>query len=86
MTECTSTSSTSITSSTTDTLLTLRLNGQALQVPAGHTLAQLIDQHTPQPRSLATAVNGRFVPREQRGQTVLLAGDEVLTFEAIVGG
>jgi sulfur carrier protein len=67
-------------------LLTLRFNGEALQLPAGCTLAQLVDRHAAGPQALATAVNGRFVPREQRGQTRLQAGDEVLTFEAIVGG
>jgi sulfur carrier protein len=73
-------------SCTTASVRTLRLNGQALQVSAGCTLAQLIDQYAGSAQALATAVNGRFVPREQRGQTGLQAGDEVLTFEAIVGG
>jgi sulfur carrier protein len=67
-------------------VLTLRLNGQALQVSTGCTLAQLIDKYAGGTQALATAVNGRFVPSEQRGHTLLHSGDEVLTFEAIVGG
>ncbi len=65
---------------------TLSLNGQTLQLPPGCTLAQLLEQHALQSLQVATAVNGRFVPREQRPNTTLHTGDTVLTFQAIVGG
>ncbi|MBI2751392.1 MAG: sulfur carrier protein ThiS [Burkholderiales bacterium] len=38
------------------------------------------------PESLATAVNGQFVPRTLRAATVLRAGDRILTFQPITGG
>jgi sulfur carrier protein len=66
--------------------ITLTLNGQTLRVPNGCTLAQLLEQRALPPAGVATAVNGAFVPREQRRRTVLQAGDTVLSFEAIVGG
>jgi len=65
---------------------TLSLNGQTLQLPPGCTLAQLLEQQALHSQQVATAVNGCFVPREQRPHTALHPGDTVLTFQAIVGG
>lgn len=38
------------------------------------------------PESLATAVNGQFVPRTERAATVLRPGDHIVTFQPIEGG
>ena len=65
---------------------TLQLNQQALPCPAGLTLAALLQREGLNPERVATAVNARFVPREARANTHLQPGDEVITFEAIVGG
>lgn len=64
----------------------LRLNGEARAWTPGLTLATLIERHGLAPQTVATAVNGHFVPCEQRGTTVLRPGDDVLTFQPIVGG
>ena len=69
-----------------DTDATLRFNDLTLPCPAGLTLATLLDGQGTPAASVATAVNGSFVPREQRAATVLKPGDTVLTFQAIVGG
>jgi sulfur carrier protein len=62
------------------------LNGQPLQLEAGATLADLVASLDPPPQALATAVNGEFVPREQRPQRSLSEGDAVFTFQPITGG
>lgn len=64
----------------------LNFNGLTLPCPEGLTLAQLLDEQGLDPDTIATAVNGAFVPRDQRANTVLQPNDTVLTFQAIVGG
>jgi sulfur carrier protein len=66
---------------------TLLLNGQpwtGTALPA--TLAGLLAALDVAPETVATAVNGQFVPREQRATHRLHAGDSVTTFQPIVGG
>ena len=65
---------------------TVRLNEQTLPWREGLTLAALLGEQQVNAEQVATAVNGAFVPRTQRGATVLQPGDTVLTFQAIVGG
>ena len=65
---------------------TVRLNGHELPCPPGTTLQTLLDREGLRPDRVATALNARFVPRAARADTALQAGDEVSTFEAIVGG
>jgi sulfur carrier protein len=66
--------------------VTVRLNGRELPCPAGTTLHKLLEAEGLRPDRVATALNARFVPRAARADTVLQAGDDVSTFEAIVGG
>ena len=70
----------------TATEATLRLNDLTLPCVAGLTLAALLDAQDVPEAVVATAVNGTFVPRDQRAGTLLQPGDTVLTFQAIVGG
>ncbi|MBD3892340.1 MAG: sulfur carrier protein ThiS [Hydrogenophaga sp.] len=65
---------------------TLRLNGAPLPCPAPLCLQDLLEQHGFEANAVASAVNGCFVPRAARASTLLHPGDEVLTFQAIVGG
>ena len=67
-------------------LLRLQFNGATVSLAANTTLAALLDQEGIAPASVATAVNGEFVPRPVRAQHRLHNGDAVLTFQAIVGG
>lgn len=62
------------------------LNGEALKLRSGATLADLIASLAVQPQALATAVNGEFVPRDARAQLPLREGDAVFTFQPITGG
>lgn len=66
--------------------LNVTLNGEALQVRAGATLADVLAMRRIEPKSVATAVNAEFVPRTARAATMLRAGDAITTFQAIVGG
>lgn len=67
-------------------ITTLRFNDLTLPCPEGLTLARLLDEQGMKPDTIATAVNGAFVPRALRTTTPLQPGDTVLTFQAIVGG
>ena len=71
--------------------ITVSTDQGALQLPAGSTvleaLNRLFPDHEPSAlQGVATAVNGDFVPRTLRGQTVLQHGDHLLCFTAITGG
>jgi len=62
------------------------VDGRPRPVRPGSTLADLVAELGLAPQAMATAVNGAFVARGQRGDCVLKAGDAVLLFQPIVGG
>ncbi|HSW03698.1 sulfur carrier protein ThiS [Aquabacterium sp.] len=62
------------------------VNGQPQPWSPGLTLAELLQRRGDAPQTVATALNGQFVPRQARAQTTLRAGDALTIFEAIVGG
>lgn len=67
--------------------LKVSVNGTAHVLPTGQaTLAELLLQLGHAPDSVATAVNGDFVPRSQRPTRALSEGDQVTCFQPIVGG
>ena len=66
--------------------MNITLNGEARTLDTGATLADLVAACTDEPKSLATAVNGEFVPRDARAQLKLNDGDAVFTFQPITGG
>ena len=65
--------------------ITLSVNGEPVRIEP-MSLAQFVATITPDPRSLATVVNGEFVARDARDTTPLADGDALLTFRPIVGG
>ena len=67
-------------------MIEIRLNKEVRQLEDGTTLAALIASLGQTPAALATAVNGDFVPREQRPACCLQHGDVVTTFQPITGG
>lgn len=67
-------------------LITVYLNGQPHSFGHGRTLEALLADLDVSTRATATAVNGLFVPRPQRGDCVLCEGDTVVLFQPIVGG
>jgi sulfur carrier protein len=66
--------------------LQITINGEPRTVPERATLADLVSVLGEAPQSLATAVNGDFVPRNAREGTLLREGDAVFTFQPITGG
>ncbi len=65
--------------------LDIQVNGQA-HTTAAATLHDWVLAQGSTPESLATALNGQFVPRSQRASTPLRAGDHIQTFQPITGG
>jgi sulfur carrier protein len=54
----------------------IRLNGERVETQA-RTLAELVAREGHAETSVATAVNGDFVPRQERAATLLAEGDKV---------
>ena len=67
-------------------MIAVTLNGETRQLPQDSTLADLVAAQGAAPAALATAVNGQFVPRAERGSQLLQDGDAVFTFQPITGG
>ncbi|WP_294635617.1 MoaD/ThiS family protein [uncultured Aquabacterium sp.] len=72
------------------THITLHTDQGPLQLPSGSSLAdavaRLLAGTEQDPVSVATAVNGHFVPRHARAGHRLSDGDTVLCFSPITGG
>jgi thiamine biosynthesis protein ThiS len=64
----------------------ISLNGNFYPVAPKTTLAEFMAGVPNVSVDLATAVNGEFVSRSQRQRHELHHGDEVTTFQLIVGG
>lgn len=64
----------------------ITLNGEPRSLQDEATLADLVAALGHAPQSLATAVNGEFVPRAARDTVQLRDGDAVFTFQPITGG
>ncbi|GAA6140265.1 sulfur carrier protein ThiS [Hydrogenophaga sp. 5NK40-0174] len=65
---------------------TFQLNGSSLPWTPEISLATVLAKQGFLPERVATAINGAFVQREARESTWVQPGDQVMTFEAIVGG
>lgn len=66
-------------------LITIELNGTTSRTDA-HTLGDLVLRSGFAAQRIATAVNGRFVPVDQRATTRLEAGDKVEIVSPRQGG
>jgi sulfur carrier protein len=66
--------------------ISITLNGEARELPAGSTLADALTAGGQPAASFASAINGEFVARDARANTLLSDGDAVFTFQAITGG
>ncbi|WP_167646434.1 sulfur carrier protein ThiS [Mameliella alba] len=61
------------------------LNGARIETDAA-CLATLLEDRGFDPASVATAVNGNFVPRPMRAQTALAEGDKIEVVSPMQGG
>jgi len=66
--------------------LEILVNGDPRRMPAGSTLADLVDRLGLGKRRLAVAVNRAVVPRTRFGARALSAGDRIEILEAVGGG
>lgn len=64
----------------------LRVNGKTMQVTAGMTAAQLLQQLKIEPERVVVEVNVDILKRAQLDQTVLHAGDQVEIVHFVGGG
>jgi sulfur carrier protein len=65
--------------------MAIQVNGE-VHTTAAATLHDWVLAQGSTPESLATAINGQFVPRTARTNTLLRAGDHIQTFQPITGG
>lgn len=66
--------------------ITLTLNGEACQLPAGITVAELLRRMTVGEKGVAVAVNRSVVPRSTWERSHLGDGDRVEILNAAQGG
>lgn len=64
----------------------IQLNGDAFEVPAGETVAALLERLDLTGRRVAVELNLEIVPRGQHATTALAEGDRVEVVHAIGGG
>ena len=65
--------------------MTIKVNGQDRDVPAGTSVRQLIEQHNLTPQKVAVELNRRLI-RSEKYETVLNDGDEVEIVTFVGGG
>jgi sulfur carrier protein len=66
--------------------MTVVVNGAARELPAGCTVADLLDRFGLPRAGTAVAVDGEVVPRAEHAQTVLPDGAVVEVLTAVQGG
>ncbi|MBB5319784.1 sulfur carrier protein ThiS [Marinobacter oulmenensis] len=64
----------------------IQLNGETIELPAGSTVAVLIEKLALAGKRLAVEVNEDIVPRSQHPEFILDDGDRVEVVHAIGGG
>lgn len=64
----------------------VQVNGERLPWQPGEHVASVLDRLQTPAHSVATALNGHFIPRTLRETTPLQPGDVLTVFKAIVGG
>jgi sulfur carrier protein len=68
--------------------VTITINGESRSLPAGATVASVVELFSaaPQGRGVAVAVGGEVVPRTDWPETQLSDGDQVEVVAAVQGG
>jgi sulfur carrier protein len=67
-------------------MIRLTVNGEARQVAAGQTLADLVRAAGRDPRTVAVEHNGEIIKRERYGEVVLADGDRIEIVHFVQGG
>lgn len=66
--------------------MTVTVNGQQRDIPAGTSVAQVVGVVTDQDKGIAVAVNGEVLPRRRWAVTLLADHDQVEVVTAVQGG
>ena len=66
--------------------VSLTLNGEPFEVPAGSTVLDLLASLSRDPRTVAVERNGDILPRALFGSTPLAAGDRLEVVHFVQGG
>ncbi|HLV76494.1 MAG TPA: sulfur carrier protein ThiS [Marinobacter sp.] len=64
----------------------IQVNGKALELTQGATVAELVEQLALTGKRIAVEVNEDIVPRSRHGEVILNEGDRVEVVHAIGGG
>lgn len=64
----------------------IALNGRQREIPAGTTLAHLLDELSLDPRWVVAELNGEPLPREQFDTVILSTGDRLELVRPVAGG
>jgi sulfur carrier protein len=70
----------------TQTLISVKINGQTEQLPAGMTVATLLDRLGLTGKPLAVEINGEVVPRTEHAHRVIASGDHIEIVTLVGGG
>ena len=70
----------------TNSSITVYVNGEALSVPPGRKLGELVDAHTPSRSGVAVAVDGEVVSRAAWAGHELADGARIEILTAVQGG
>ena len=64
----------------------IQVNGEAIEVEPGRSIAELLVQLQKQARYLAVERNGELVPRARHGEVALVEGDAIEIVTLVGGG
>ncbi len=67
-------------------MMEIELNGESRDLPAGSTVASLLEAVGRDPRTVAVELNGDILPRVRYGATALTAGDRLEIVAFVQGG
>lgn len=64
----------------------IMLNGEAMQIPEGWTVLELVQKISDDPRGIAIERNLEIVPKSLHGNVVLQEGDQLEVVQFVGGG
>lgn len=67
-------------------MIEVRVNGEAVELSDGSSLARVVESHVCQTKGVAIAMNEEFIPRSKWAATSLAEGDRIEILSARQGG
>ena len=66
--------------------MNITINDVNMTLPDGATLNDALIAKEIKPQGIASALNGRVIPADKRGDTTLAEGDKIVIIKAFYGG